>query len=75
MILGILFNISGGSFRVSNCSFSAFALSKVTRRTSLPQIYMLRIKIPSWSSILASTTSKDFEPRKAIATSQELVVP
>ena len=36
---------------------------------------MLSIKIPSWSSILASTASKDFEPRKAIATSQELVVP
>ena len=36
---------------------------------------MSSIKILPWSSFLVSTTSNDFEPRKAIVTTQEFVGP
>ena len=73
-ILQILFGISDRLVRVSNC-FSVFALYRLRSRSSLSQIFISNIKILPWWSFLVSTTSKDFEPRKAIATLQEVVVP
>ena len=74
-MLGILFTISDSLVRVSNCSFSVFALYRLIRRTSLSQIFISSFKILLWSLFLVSTISKDFELRKAIATLQEFVLP
>ena len=74
-ILGILFRISDSLVQVTNCSFSLFALYRLTSRSSLSQIFISTIKMLPCSSFLGSTTSKDFEQRKAIATPQEFVVP
>ena len=72
-ILGILFSISDSLVRVTNCSFSVFALYRLASRGSLSQIFISTVKILPWSSFLVSTTSKDFEPRKEIATPQGLL--
>ena len=75
IVLGILFSISESLVRVSDYSFIVLPLYRLTSRSSISQISMSSNKILSWTSFLVSTTSKDFEPRKAIATPQKFVVP
>ena len=73
-ILGILFGISATLIRVTDYSFSVFPLYRLTSRSSLSQNFISSIKILSSLSFFVSTTSKDFEPRKAITTPQEFSV-
>ena len=74
-MLGILFGISATLIRVTDYSFSVFPLYRLTSRSCLSQIFISTIKFLPWSSFLISTTSKDFEPRKAIVILQQFVVP
>ena len=57
-MLGILFTISDSLVRVSNCSFSVFALYRLIRRTSLSQIFISSFKILLWSLFFGHCSKK-----------------